>query len=141
MTHETPTVRDLLKSALTLPWAISMFGVQQVSNLLTPKSHDRIAGATAALDSVSDATAESLDGWLKQTYKIGTGVQRLFVDLMMFRAPEFDQSTLMHMAAEMQDGPFFNAMIKYGVPPVGWLDSFLVNRKDAPAALQEFSNK
>lgn len=134
-------MRDLVKSALTLPWAISMFGVQQLTNLVAPSSHDRIADATAAMDTVSDATAESLDGWLKQTYKIGTGVQRVLVDLMMLRTPEFDQSTLMHMAAEMQDGPLFNVMVKYGLPPVGWLDSFLVSRRDSPAVVQEFENK
>jgi hypothetical protein len=90
---------------------------------------------------VSNATADSLDGWLKQTYKIGTGVQRVLVDLMMFRTPEFDQSVLMHMAAEMQDGPVFQAVVKYGLPPVGWLDSFLVPRQDSPAVVQEFANK
>ena len=134
-------MRDLTKSALTLPWAISMFGLQQVTNLMSPPSPDRMAGATSAFDNVSDVTAQQLDGWLKQTYKIGTGVQRLLVDLMMFRTPEFDQSTLMHMAAEMQDGPVFQAVVKYGLPPVGWLDSFLVSRRDAPAVVQEFANK
>ena len=104
-TPQAPTMRDLMKSALTLPWAISMFGVQQITSLAAPPSSERLADATAAFDAVSDVTAQQLDGWLKQTYKIGTGVQRLLVDLMMFRTPEFDQSTLMHMAAEMQDGP------------------------------------
>ena len=135
------TMRDLTKSTLTLPWAMSLFGVQQMANLVSPPSSKRMASATAALDSVTDVTAQQLDGWLKQTYKLGTGVQRLLVDLMMLRTPEFDQSTLMHMAAEMQDGPVFQAVVKYGLPPVGWLDSFLVSRRDAPAAVQEFSNK
>jgi hypothetical protein len=133
-------MRDLTKSSLTLPWAMSLFGVQQMANLVSP-SPKGMASATAALDNVSEVTAQQLDGWLKQTYKIGTGVQRLLVDLMMFRTPEFDQSTLMHMAAEMQDGPVFQAVVKYGLPPVGWLDSFLVSRRDAPAAVQEFENK
>jgi len=134
-------MRDLVKSALTLPWAISMLGAQQVSNLLAPPPKGRVAGATSALDTVSDATEAQLDGWLKQTYKVGTSMQRMLIDLLMFRAPEFDQSVLMHMAAEMQDGPVFQAMVKYGLPPVGWLDSFLVSRQDAPAAVQEFYNK
>jgi len=134
-------MRDLVKSAMTLPWAISMFGVQQFTNLMGPPSSERMADAAAAFDEVSDVTAERLDGWLKQTYKVGTGVQHAFVDLMMLRAPEFDQSTLMHMAAEMQDGPVFQAVVKYGLPPVGWLDSFLVSRQDSPALVQEFANK
>jgi hypothetical protein len=134
-------MRDLTKSALTLPWAISMFGVQQFTNLMAPPSADRMAGASAAFDAVSDVTARQLDGWLKQTYKVGMGVQGMLVDLMMMRTPEFDQSTLMRMAAEMQSGPVFQAVVKYGMPPVGWLDSLLVSRKDAPAVAQEFSNK
>jgi hypothetical protein len=138
---EAPTMRDLVKSAMTLPWAISMFGVQQFTNLVAPPSSERMAGAAAAFDTVSDVTAQRLDGWVKQTYKIGTSVQRLLVDLMMLRTPEFDQSMLMHMAAEMQDGPFFQAMVKYGLPPVGWLDSFLVPQRDSPAVVQEFANK
>ena len=135
-------MRDLVKSALTLPWAISMLAAQQVSNLVSPPSSGRMAGTAAALDTVSEVSEQQLDGWLKQTYKVGTSVQRLVVDLMMLRPPEFDQSVLMHMAAEMQDGPFFNAMVKYGLPPIGWLDSFLVGaRRDAPATAQEFYNK
>ncbi|HEV3058993.1 MAG TPA: hypothetical protein VGY48_12145, partial [Vicinamibacterales bacterium] len=138
---EAPTMRDLVKSSLTLPWAISMFGAQQFTNLVAPPSTARLAGATVAFDTVSNVTAQQLDGWLKQTYKIGTSVQRLLVDLMMLKTPEFDQSTLMRMAAEMQEGPVFQAVVKYGMPPVGWLDSFLVSRRDAPAVTQEFSNK
>jgi hypothetical protein len=134
-------IRELTKSVLTLPWAISMFGVQQVANLVAPPSTGRMAGAAKAFDAVSDVTAQQLDGWLKQTYQVGNGVQRTLVDLMMLRTPEFDSSALMRMAAEMQSGPMFQAVVKYGMPPVGWLDSFLVARKDAPAVAQEFANK
>jgi hypothetical protein len=134
-------MRELTKSVLTLPWAISMFGVQQITNLVAPPSAGRMNGAAKAFDAVSDATSQQLDGWLKQTYQVGNGVQRTIVDLMMLRAPDIDSSALMRMAAEMQGQPMFQAMVKYGMPPVGWLDSFLVNRKDAPAVAQEFANK
>lgn len=135
------TMRNLTKSALTLPWAMSMFGIQQMANLMAPPTPDRMADSARAFDAVSDATARHLDGWIKQTYKAGDGAQRAMVDLMMLRAPEFDQSMLMHMAAEMQDGLAFEMMVKYGLPPVGWLSSFLVAQKDAPGAAQEFNNK
>lgn len=135
-------MRDLTKSVLTLPWAISMFGVQQVANLVSaPPSADRMAGAARAFDAVSDATSRQLDGWLKQTYQVGNGVQRTLVDLLMMRTPDIDSSALMRMAAEMQSGAMFQTIVKYGMPPVGWLDSFLVARKDAPAVVQEFANK
>ncbi len=134
-------MRDLTKSVLTLPWAISMFGVQQMANLVSPKGEQRVAGTAAAFDAVTQATEQQLDGWLKQTYKVGHGVQNGLVDLMMGQAPAVDSSALMRMAAEMQSGALFQAMIKYGMPPVAWLDSFLVPRRDSAAVLQEFSNK
>jgi len=134
-------MREFTKSALTLPWAISMFGVQQAANLVAPRSADRLAGAAAAYDAVSGATEQQLDGWLKQAYTVGNGVQRVLVDILMMKTPEIDSSALMRMASEMQSGAAFQAIVKYGLPPVGWLDSFLVARKDAPAVAQEFTNK
>jgi hypothetical protein len=134
-------VRELTKSALTLPWAIGMFGVQQMANLVAPPSTARMSGAARAFDAVSDATSQQLEGWLKQTYQVGNGVQRTLVDLLMLRAPDIDSSALMRMANEMQSGAMFQAIVKYGMPPVGWLDSLLVARQDAPAVTQEFANK
>ena len=119
-----------------------MFGVQQMANLAGgPPSEQGLSGAAHAFDSVSDAAEQQLDGWMKQTYKVGTGVQNAVVDLMMLRAPDVDSSTLMRMAAEMQSGPLFQIIVKYGMPPVGWLDSFLVPRRDSAAVQQEFANK
>jgi hypothetical protein len=138
----TLDVRDLTKSALTLPWAISMFGVQQMANLVgAPPSQQGLSGAAHAFDSVSDVAERQLDGWMKQTCKVGNGVQGAVVDLIMLRAPNVDSSTLMRMAAEMQSGPLFQMIVKYGMPPVGWLDSFLVPRRDSGAVQQEFANK
>ena len=133
--------RELTKSALTLPWAVSMFGLQQVANLVAPPSRERMAETAAAFDAVSDATERQLDGWFRQTCRVGNGVQHTLVDLMMLRAPEIDASVLMRMAADMQSAPWFQALVKYGMPPVGWLDSFLVPRRDAAAVQQEFTNK
>src|SRR5262245_3019033 len=105
-------MRNLTKSTLSLPWAISMFGVQQAANLMAPPSKQGLSGAASAFDSVSDAAAHHLDGWMKQTYKVGTGVQDAMVDLMMFRTPQVDSSVLMRIAAEMQSGPIFQVLVK-----------------------------
>ena len=134
-------MRELTKKALTLPWAISMFGVQQMANLVAPPSKGRLDAAAKAFDEMSDATSRQLDGWLKQTYQVGNGVQRTLIDLMMLRAPDIDSSALMRMAAEMQSSAMFQAVVKYGMPPVGWIDSWRVARQDAPAVGQEFANK
>lgn len=134
-------MRDFTKSVLTLPWAISMFGVQQMANLVSPGSGRRVEDTRAAFDAVTQATEQQLDGWMKQTYSVGHGVQNGLVDLMMGQPPTVDSSRLMRMAAEMQSAPLFQAFIKYGMPPVAWFDSFLVPRADSAAVLQEFSNK
>lgn len=134
-------MRDVTKSVLTLPWALSMFGIQQAANLVSSTPQERLADTGKAFDAVSDAATRGFEGWSQQTYKAGDGIQRTLVDLMMLRPPEFDSSALMRMANEMQSGPLFQAIVKYGMPPVGWLDSFLVAREDSPAVNQEFSNK
>ncbi|HEX6464954.1 MAG TPA: hypothetical protein VFZ98_10885 [Vicinamibacterales bacterium] len=133
--------RDLTKSALSLPWAISMFGVQQVANLVGTRPSQRgFSGAADAFDAVSDAAAEHLDGWMKQTYSISAGVQDAAVDLLMLRPPQIDSGTLMRTAADMQSG-LFDTVVRYGLPPVAWVDSFLVPRRDSTAVYQEFDNK
>ena len=133
--------RDLTKSVLALPWTLAMFGVQQVANLVRPPSQQNMSGAANAFDSVSDAAEQQLDGWMKQTYKVGMGVQNAVVDMLMLRFPDLDSSTIMRMASQMQSGALFQAIVKYGMPPVGWTSSLLVPRRDAPAVQQEFANK
>jgi hypothetical protein len=133
-------MRHLTKSALGLPWAISMFGVQQIANIVSPPPQG-LSGAAEAFDAVSGATEQHLDGWVKQTYKVGAGVQNAVLDMLMLRAPEVDSSALMRMAADLQSAPAFQTLMKYGMPPIAWLDSFLVTPRDSPAVLQEFANK
>jgi hypothetical protein len=134
-------IRELTKSVITLPWALSLFGVQQAANLLSPSATDRFGDVGRALDAVSNAAADHFDGWAKQTYRLGDVVQRTLVDLSMLRMPDIDSDLLTPMAGAMQSTPLFQTVMKYGMPPVGWVDSMLVPRQDAPAVSQEFSNK
>jgi len=46
-------MRNLAKSVLTFPWAISMFGVQQVTNLMSSPSEERLAEMITAMDDVT----------------------------------------------------------------------------------------
>jgi hypothetical protein len=135
-------MRSLAKSALTFPWAMSMFGVQQVANLVSAaRSEGRLAEMTASIDALTHATEQQLDGWTRQTYSVGSTVQRGLVDTMMMRPPAFDSSAVMRTMAEMQGQPLFKATLKYAMPPVGWIDSLRHPKVDAPAVFQEFSNK
>jgi hypothetical protein len=58
-------MRDLTKSVLTLPWAMSLFGVQQMANFLSAAGGQRVSGTAAAFDAVTHATASRLDGRMK----------------------------------------------------------------------------
>jgi hypothetical protein len=138
---ERLAMRNLAKSVLTFPWAVSMFGVQQISNLMSSPSTRSVADLTAALDDVTHATERHLAGWAEQTYAVGSAVQRGLIDTMMLKPPSIDSSAIMRSMAEQQSSPLFQAMLNYVAPPVAWLDSFLVSRRDSPAVLQEFANK
>jgi hypothetical protein len=134
-------MREVAKSALTLPWAISMFGVQQMANLILPPVGGRTLGATVAFDAVSKAAESHLDGWLKKTYSVGDGLQRGLIDVMMLKPPQIDWSVLMRMASEMQGGALFNLGVNYVLPPVAWMSTFANSTKDVPAVQSEFANK
>ena len=134
-------MRDLAKSALTFPWALSMFGVQQLVSLVVPPAGGRVAVATDAIDAVTRAAERQFDGWLDQALDIGSAVQRTLVDLTMFRPPSIDSSGLMRLAADRRLAPVVQATAQYGLAPIAWLDSYRIAAEDSPAALQEFSNK
>ncbi len=135
-------MRETTKSLLTLPWALSMFGLQQASNLLAPtRDGDRLANVGQAFDAVTNAARRDFQTWAKQSYEFGNNVQQVLVDVMLLKPPQFESSKAMRMAAEMQDSRVFHLMMKYGMPPVGWLGSKVVAGKDSDAVSTEFANK
>lgn len=133
-------MRELTKSMLGLPWALSMFGVQQAMNLAAPSSK-RMSDAAQAFDALSETAGQGFGGWTLQAYKMGDAAQRALVDAMFLKPPSIDSSAIMRAASEMQSGPLFQFATRYMLPPVAWADSFLVSGRDAPAAYQEFLNK
>jgi len=77
-------IRDLTKSMLSFSWAISLFGVEQLTNTLLPQSPSQPNHrATTAFDAVTHATEEQLSGVLKGVFKAGDQLQRGMVDLML----------------------------------------------------------
>lgn len=134
-------MRAFTKSMLTMPWALSMFSLQQAANLLSPSTTNRFDAAGRAMDDVAAAASHDFDGWARQTYDFGNSVQQSLVDIMMLRPPSMESGRLMRMVQEFQGNPMFQAMMQYGMPPVGWAGSLLKNAKDGPAVGQEFNNK
>jgi haloalkane dehalogenase len=70
-------MRDFTKSVFSFSWAMSLFGIQQTLNLLSP------AKAAKAFDQVREAAEEGFDGLLKATFKAGDNLQRELVDLTL----------------------------------------------------------
>jgi hypothetical protein len=76
-------MRELTKSMMSYSWAMSLFGVQQMVNLLTPMSGSDPTGKTVqAFANVTDATTKVLDGSLKEAFKMGDSLQKDMLDFM-----------------------------------------------------------
>ena len=125
-------MRAFTKSMLTMPWALSMFSLQQAANLLSPSTTNRFDAAGRAMDDVAAAASHDFDGWARQTYEFGATVQQSLVDIMMLRPPAMDSGRMMRTVQEFQSNPIFQAMMQYGMPPVGWAGSLLKNTTSFP---------
>src|SRR6266478_6182419 len=106
-------MRDFTKSMMSYTWAMSMFGVQQMLNLLTPgQGRDQTTKAAKAFNNVTDATVQTFDKTLKEAFDTGDKMQKGMVDMMGGSmgmggmgnmggmAGGFDPSRLMQMGAD-----------------------------------------
>jgi hypothetical protein len=97
-------VRDLTKSMLSFSWAMSLFGVEQLVNTLTPQSPSQPTHkTTAAFNAVTQAAEAQLSGVLRGAFKAGDQLQRGIADLMFgFLSLEaFNPSQMMRMTSDM----------------------------------------
>src|SRR5260370_18549458 len=66
---------------LSFSWAQSLFGAQQLMNLLqAPVSGARADKAAAGFDAVAYSAADQLAGILKDSFSVGDQLQRMTVD-------------------------------------------------------------
>jgi len=68
-------MRDLTKSMISFSWVTSLFGVQQMANLLS------LDKATESINKVTDATKKELGGATEASFRAGDNLQRGLVDL------------------------------------------------------------
>jgi hypothetical protein len=122
-------IRDLTKSMLSFSWAISLFGVEQLTNTLIPQRPSQPTHrATAAFNAVTQAAEEQLSGVLKGAFKAGDTLQRGMVDLMFgFLSLEaFNPSQTMRMTSDMirqttgAVGQSFQKSTSEPRPQAGW---------------------
>jgi hypothetical protein len=79
-------MRDFIKSTLRFSWAMSLFGVQQLENMVEDSSQQNNKTATA-FDSITHATEEQLGGAIKDAFKAGDQLQSGMVDMMFGASP------------------------------------------------------
>jgi hypothetical protein len=122
-------VRDLTKSMLSFSWAMSLFGVEQLVNTLTPQSPGQPTHkATAAFSAVTEATEAQLGGVLQGAAKAGKQLQGGVVDLMFsFLSLEaFNPSQMMRMTSDIMRqttgaiGEGFQGRNSGPPPQAGW---------------------
>ena len=76
-------MREFTKSMLGYSWAVSLFGIKQLTNIIMPPAAGRPANRTRSdFDSATRATTEYLDGTFKEVYKTGDQLQRSLVDTL-----------------------------------------------------------
>ena len=71
-------MREFTKSMLRLSWSMSMLGVQQATNLMTP--HRVLRRSVSAMDALSHAAVGQMGDTVGGVYKLGDQLQRGLVD-------------------------------------------------------------
>src|SRR5262245_59385288 len=98
------TMRDLTKSMLSYSWAMSLFGVQQTINLLTPPwRNGEHHPAAEAFDRVTEAAEEQFGETLKAAFRAGDDWQRAMIDATVgvLTLQSFDASKVMRATTSM----------------------------------------
>jgi len=96
-------MREIAKSMMSYTWAMSMFGVQQAINLMTPVQGAGQSAKTAqAFDNVTEAATKTFDTSIMQAFNAGTSLQNGMIDMMFggFLAGGCDPGRLMRMGTD-----------------------------------------
>jgi hypothetical protein len=97
-------MRDLAKSFFSFSWTMSLFGLEQLTNILSEeRSGNRRERMAKAFDAVTDATVEQFGKRTKSLYESGDKLQRETVDLMfdMSRPEELKPSKVIDRTADL----------------------------------------
>src|SRR5713101_5072894 len=89
-------MREFTKSIFSFSWAMSLFGIQQTTNLMSPEK------AAKAFNSVTEATEGQLTDVMKTTFSAGDKLQRSAVDMTlgMFTGEALNPNKWMRMASD-----------------------------------------
>ncbi len=99
-------MRDLTKSFFSFSWTMSLFGLEQLTNILSEeRSGNRRERMAKAFDAVTQATVGQFGKRTKSLYESGDKLQRETVDLMfdLSRPEELKPSKVMDRAADLAE--------------------------------------
>ncbi|MGH8070035.1 MAG: hypothetical protein ACRERE_33285, partial [Candidatus Entotheonellia bacterium] len=81
-------MRELLKSMFSFSWGMSLFGVKQLGNLLTPLDPSQPQNtAVTAFDAITHTSEAQLDGVIREAFNAGDRWQRRLVDMLFSVLP------------------------------------------------------
>ncbi len=99
---------EFTKSMLNFPWAMSLFGVEQMAKVLIQPT---TAKADASLDSITQMTGEQLGETIQSLYLLGDNLQREATDTLFgllssrhLHSPNGGVSGLMQQSADILNG-------------------------------------
>jgi len=97
---------DLTKSFFSFSWAMTLLGLEQMTNLLSPeRSGDRKERVTRTFDAVTKATEKQLSKRTKKLFDAGDKLQREMVDLVfdVVRVENLKPDKMLDRAAELAE--------------------------------------
>jgi hypothetical protein len=77
-------MRELIKSVNSYTWAMSLFGLKQMENMLSNNRGEGQSPATKAMDDVTGATRSQLGPTLDSIFRTGDALQRWTTDATLF---------------------------------------------------------
>jgi hypothetical protein len=83
MKDEAFGLRDLAKSMMSCAWAISVFGMRQMTSLLSEPGQARAKELAQAVDKVTDAATATFDDSTQTIYRAGTSIQNAVIDVTL----------------------------------------------------------
>ncbi len=97
-------MRDLTKSFFSFSWTMSLFGLEQLTNVLSEeRSGNRRKRMAEAFDAVTESTVKQLGKRTSSLYDSGDRLQRETVDLIfdLSRPEELKPSRVVDRAADL----------------------------------------
>jgi hypothetical protein len=78
-------MREFIKSVNSYSWAVSLFGLKQMENMLSPRYRGEDRGpATKAMDEVNTAVRRQFGPTLESIFRTGDALQRWTTDATLF---------------------------------------------------------